>query len=58
MNDGRGRHAYNAIDHGDYRDGDDGYYRAYGSRDAYKNNYRSGYRTGYEEGYRSGTGRR
>jgi hypothetical protein len=58
MNDGRGRHAYNAINHGDYRDGDNGYYRSYGPRDAYKNNYRSGYRSGYEEGYRNGTGRR
>ena len=48
------RDRYDPVRHGDYRDGDEGYNRSYGSRDAYKNNYRSGFRQGYEEGYRNG----
>jgi hypothetical protein len=56
--DGRDRDAYNPVGQRDYRDGDNGYYAAYGPRDAYKDNYRAGYRAGYEEGYRGGTGRR
>jgi hypothetical protein len=53
--DQRDRDRYDPVRHGDYRDGDDGYSRSYGSRDAYKNNYRAGFRQGYEEGYRNGT---
>lgn len=53
--DGRDRDRYDPVRHGDYKDGDNGYERSYGSKDAYKNNYRSGYRQGYEEGYRNGT---
>lgn len=56
--DGRDRDRYNPVGHRDYRDADQGYYRAYGSRDAYRNNYRAGYREGYEEGYRQGGARR
>jgi len=56
--DGRGRDSYDPVGHRSYRNGDEGYYGAYGSRDAYRNNYRAGYREGYEEGYRSWTGRR
>ena len=52
--DGRDRDRYDPVRHGDYKDGDNGYERSYGSKDAYKNNYRSGYRQGYEEGYRNG----
>jgi hypothetical protein len=52
--DRRDRDRYDPVRHGSYRDGDDGYSRAYGSRDAYKNNYRAGFRQGYEEGYRNG----
>jgi len=52
--DGRDRDRYDPVRHGDYRDGDDGYTRSYGSRDVYKNNYRAGFRQGYEDGYRSG----
>jgi hypothetical protein len=52
--DQRDRDRYDPVRHGDYRDGDDGYSRSYGSRDAYKNNYRSGFRMGYDEGYRNG----
>jgi hypothetical protein len=53
VDDNRDRNRYDPVGHGDYRRGDEGYYRDYGSRDAYKNNYRAGYRQGYEDGYRS-----
>jgi hypothetical protein len=56
--DGRDRDRYDPVGHRDYRDADQGYYRSYGSRDAYRNNYRAGYREGYEEGYRQRNGRR
>ena len=52
--DRRDRDRYDPVRHGDYRDGDDGYSRSYGSKDAYKNNYRAGFRQGYEDGYRNG----
>ena len=35
-----------------YRQGDRGYHREYGSREAYKNAYRDAFRRGYEQGYR------
>ena len=54
LNDFRGRDRYDPVGSRDYRNGDQGYYGSYGSRDAYKNNYRAGFRQGYEEGYRSG----
>jgi hypothetical protein len=57
FDDGRDRDRYDPVRHGDYRDGDEGYYREYGSRDAYKNNYRAGFRQGYEDGYRDGARR-
>jgi len=50
--DRRDRGRYDPVGHRDYRDGDQGYDRSYGSRDAYRNNYRAGYRLGYEEGFR------
>jgi hypothetical protein len=56
--DGRNRDRYDPVGHRDYRDADNGYFGAYGSRDAYRNNYRAGFREGYEAGYRTGTGRR
>lgn len=46
---------YDPVGHRDYRRGDVGYTRDYGSRDAYKNNYRAGFRQGYDEGYKDGT---
>lgn len=55
LEDGRDRDRYDPVRHGDYRSGDNGYQRSYGSRDAYKNNYRSGFRQGYEDGYRDTT---
>ena len=53
VDDNRDRNRYDPVGHADYRRGDEGYYRDYGSRDAYKNNYRAGYRQGYEDGYRA-----
>ena len=58
LNDGRGGDRYDPVDSRDYRDGDNGYFRSYGSRDAYRNNYRAGFRQGYEDGYREGSRRR
>jgi hypothetical protein len=56
FDDGRSGDRYDAVRSREYRDGDAGYYGAYGSRDAYRNNYRAGFRQGYEDGYRDGTG--
>lgn len=53
--DGRDRDRYDPVRHGDYRDGDQGYFRDYGSRDGYKISYRDGFRRGYDEGYREGS---
>ena len=58
VDDGRDRDRYDPTRHGDYKDGDEGYYREYGSKDSYKNNYRLGFRQGYEDGYRDGNGNR
>lgn len=59
LDDGRERDRYDPVGNGAYRSGDPGYYREYGSREAYRNNYRAGYRQGYENGYRDGSrGRR
>jgi flagellar biosynthesis/type III secretory pathway protein FliH len=52
--DGRDHDRYDAVGHREYRSGDNGYYRDYGSKDVYKNNYRDGFRQGYEDGYRDG----
>ena len=52
--DFKDRNRYDALRHGDYRDGDNGYNRDYGSKDAYKQYYREGFRSGYEDGYRGG----
>ena len=53
--DGRDHDRYDPVRHGEYRDGDNGYFNGYGPRDAWKNSYRDGFRQGYEEGYRDGT---
>ena len=55
LRDGRNNDRYDPVASRDYRDGDNGYSRSYGTRDAYKNNYRAGFRAGYEEGYRDGS---
>ncbi|MGH9253398.1 MAG: hypothetical protein ACRD3C_02385 [Vicinamibacterales bacterium] len=53
--DGKARQRYDPAESRDYRNGDQGYSTAYGSRDAYRSNYRAGFRQGYEEGYRETT---
>ena len=58
LDDGRDRDRFDLVGNRDYREADQGYYREYGSKDAYRNNYRAGYREGYEEGYRAGQWRR
>ena len=52
VEDARDRDRYDPVGSRDYRDGEQGYYGAYGSRDAYRNNYRAGFRQGYDAGYR------
>jgi flagellar biosynthesis/type III secretory pathway protein FliH len=58
QDDGRDHDRYDPVRSSDYRAGDQGYYRDYGSKDTYKNNYRNGFRQGYEDGYRDGNRRR
>ncbi|MEQ1758349.1 MAG: hypothetical protein ABL986_08540 [Vicinamibacterales bacterium] len=59
LDDGRDRDRYNPLGNRNYRSGDLGYSREYGTRDAYRNNYRAGFRQGYEDGFRDGSrGRR
>ena len=55
VSDGKRGDRYDPVDSREYRDGDQGYANAYGSRDAYRNNYRAGFRQGYEAGYRDAT---
>ena len=43
--------AFNFTDEGDYRDGDSGYRREYGSREWYRNEFRRGYQDGYRVAY-------
>jgi hypothetical protein len=52
------RRGYDPVAHRDYREADQGFYRSYGSREAYKNNYRAGFRAGYDAGYRDTSTRR
>ena len=52
IRDARGRDRYDPVRSRDYRNADQGYYREYGSREAYRNNYRLGFRQGYDAGYR------
>lgn len=49
--DGRSGRAMNYRDEGDYRNGDWGYNRRYGSRDYYRESFRSGFEAGYRNGY-------
>jgi hypothetical protein len=53
--DSKDHDRYDPVGDRDYRRGDLGYERDYGSRDAYKNNYRAGFRQGYDEGYKDAT---
>jgi len=58
QDDREDKRSYDPVAHRDYREADQGFYRSYGSRDAYKNNYRAGFRAGYDAGYRDVSGRR
>jgi hypothetical protein len=53
LDDARDRDRYDPVRHNAYKKGDQGYFKEYGSKDAYRNNYRAGFRQGYEDGYRS-----
>jgi hypothetical protein len=50
--DGRSRDPFRYEDEGDYRKGDIGYHRNYGSVDLYRRTFREGFAAGYTEGYR------
>jgi hypothetical protein len=54
LKDGRDRHRFDPIAESRYRNGDHGYERWYGSKDAYKIGYRDAFRQGYERGYDEG----
>jgi len=57
--DARGGDRYDVRGHREYRRGDDGYRRQYGTLGAYKQHYRAGFTSGYDDGYRdAGRGRR
>jgi flagellar biosynthesis/type III secretory pathway protein FliH len=43
--------SFNYTDESDFRRGDVGYRREYGSLDVYRNQFRRGFETGYREGY-------
>lgn len=58
QDDRQDRRRYDPVGHRDYREADQGFYRSYGSRDAYKDNYRAGFRAGYDAGYRDVSARR
>jgi hypothetical protein len=57
FDDGEDRDRFDPLREGDYRDGDNGYQREYGSKELYRNNYRAGFSRGYEDGYRDGNRR-
>jgi flagellar biosynthesis/type III secretory pathway protein FliH len=54
LDDGRDRRRNDPFAESRYRDGDHGYDRRYGSREAYKISYRDAFRQGYERGYSDG----
>lgn len=54
LDDGRDGRRNDPIAERRYRDGEHGYEREYGSRDAWKVGYRDGFRTGYQRGYQDG----
>jgi flagellar biosynthesis/type III secretory pathway protein FliH len=54
LDDGRDRRRNDPFGESRYRNGDHGYDRRYGSREAYKINYRDAFRAGYERGYSDG----
>ncbi|MGE3274843.1 MAG: hypothetical protein AB7O67_07010 [Vicinamibacterales bacterium] len=56
--DARQRDRYDPRGQREYRRGDDGYHRQYGSERRYKQDYRAGFLDGYERGYRESYRRR
>lgn len=54
LDDGRDRRRNDPFGESRYRDGDHGYDRRYGAREAYKITYRDGFRQGYERGHADG----
>lgn len=52
--DGRDGDRYNPIGARDYRDGENGYDRRFGTREQWKIAYREGFKAGYDRGYREG----
>ena len=52
MEDARDGDRFDPVRAKDYRDGDNGYDRRYGTRDQWKVAYRDGSKAGYERGYR------
>ena len=50
--DARSRDRFRYDDEGDYRRGDIGYHRSYGSFELYRQTFRQGFADGYTEGYR------
>ena len=54
LDDGEDRRRNTPIAESRYRDGDRGYERVYGSREAYRIQYREGFLQGYERGYQDG----
>lgn len=53
---GRKSDHYDPYREKDYRKGENGYERRYGSKDDYKQQYRDGFVAGYERGYRDARG--
>jgi hypothetical protein len=49
--DGRSGRQFSFNRHDEWRDGDDGYRRDYGSRDFYRRSFRTGFESGYAEAY-------
>jgi hypothetical protein len=54
LDDGEDRRRNNPVAESRYRDGDHGYRREYGPREAYKIRYREGFLQGYQRGYQDG----
>jgi len=50
--DARDRDSYDPVRHRWYRNGDRGYDRRFGPKDAYRFTYREGFEAGYEQAYR------
>lgn len=54
LDDGHDRRRFDPVGESRYRSADNGYERAYGTKELYKQRYREAFRTGYEQGYEDG----